>query len=353
MTAQSLAESPNASAGLRFAATPNGGPPSLRTRFKAWWEGYDLSPPKKSLPERRNGRFLHAPSRLPPPRQGQGQGQGQENPESAEFSASNPYLPGMLSQNGAPLWTTPRVRVVEQLWGVDFVSPGGEDYIPYLIRPLGLTPAMSVLDLAAGLGGTPRLMAQKYGAWVTGLERSPLLASEAMTRSSKAGLAKQAAISHYDPENFHTHRRYDSVFAKELFYTITNKHQLLDTLVESLKSRGQLLFTDYILDTHSGSPADILAWSRTEPLAATPWTLEQWAQELHQRNLDLRISEDITAMHQKQVLHAMRILLTVLQESTLSEEVQAAYAEEVALWAQRIKALRAGLRCYRFYALKP
>ena len=66
-------------------------------------------------------------------------------------AAPRPAMPGVNSRFGKPLWSATRIGVVEKIWGDGFTSPGGDDYIPELVKPLGLNPAMSVLDLAAGL----------------------------------------------------------------------------------------------------------------------------------------------------------------------------------------------------------
>src|SRR3954447_19600443 len=99
-----------------------------KKKLLAWWEGYDLPEEKK-------------------------ESQPQPAVEAAAPAGAKPALTGVNSRFGKPLWSASRIQVVEKLWGDVFTSPGGDDYIPELVKPLGLNPAMSVLDLAAGLGG--------------------------------------------------------------------------------------------------------------------------------------------------------------------------------------------------------
>ena len=73
-------------------------------------------------------------------------------------------------------WSEARIGLSQKIWGEGFSSPGEEDYILGLVKSLGLTPAMSELDLGAGLGGAGRVMAQSFGCWVTSLEVNPDLA---------------------------------------------------------------------------------------------------------------------------------------------------------------------------------
>jgi len=299
---------------------------SLKTRLYAWWEGYDLS----GLRRRKDGEH------------GEG-GDGQPQSKAPE--------PGQ-NRWGKPLWSATRIEVAERLWGTGFNTPGGHDHIPYLVKPLGLNPAMSVLDLSAGLGGTSRVMAGKYGCWVTGLEASPLLAKEGMQRSIKEGLEKKAVIEAYDPERFSYPKRVDAIVYKEGLFTVRDKEQLFDGMELTLKPRGQVLLTDYILGPQGNRQA-IAGWAEKEPQEPNLWSLEHMQNAFAQRNLDLRIHEDITDTHRHLILSAIQAFVAVLEQYALAPQTKLAVMEEIELWARRVAAMEAGLRCYRFYALKP
>src|SRR5947207_639404 len=60
-----------------------------------------------------------------------------------------------------------RMTVAQWLWGDGYLMPGGPDFVLELVKPFGLTPAMSTLDLSAGLGGPARAIAQTFGTYVT------------------------------------------------------------------------------------------------------------------------------------------------------------------------------------------
>ncbi|WP_207458064.1 methyltransferase domain-containing protein [Azospirillum sp. SYSU D00513] len=299
---------------------------SLKTRFQAWWEGYDLSGLKAKKQE------------------------AEEAPPPEPSAASNP--PGM-NRWGKPLWTATRIEVAEKLWGEGFNTPGGSDHIPYLVRPLGLNPAMSVLDLSAGLGGTSRTMAGKYGCWVTGLEASPLLAKEGMIRSFKHGLEKKAPVETYDPENFSYSKRVDAIVYKEGMFSVRDKDQMFDAMEMVLKPRGHVLMTDYIVEPQLAGAKAIQHWCDKEPMAPNLWSREQMSNGFAQRNLDLRISEDITDTHRTLILSAIQGLVEHLEKHSMDKDTKIAVMQEVEMWVRRVAALDAGLRCYRFYAIKP
>lgn len=302
---------------------------SFRDRLYAWWEGYDLSAWKRRHASGDDDE-TGAPAVPPPPH-------------------SNP---NGTNRWGRPLWSATRIGVVEKLWGPGFTTPGGSDHVPYLVLPLGLNPAMTVLELGAGLGGISRAMASKFGCWVTGLEGTSILVKEGMERSFKAGLAKQAPVEPYDPEHFNFSRRVDAVVFKEGLYTINNKDQLFDGLELALKPRGQVLMTDYIVQNRDQLKG-LSAWAAKEPLEPSVWSLDQMNNAFAQRNLDLRIAEDITETHKGLILAALQGLRVHLEQHAMDVETKANVMEEVQLWAQRMAALDQGLRVYRFYALKP
>lgn len=298
---------------------------SLKTRFVAWWEGYDLSALKRRAPSLEDEAPVDSGPAVPP-------------------AGTNRW--------GKPLWTANRIEVAEKIWGPGFTTPGGSDHVPYLVLPLGLNPAMSVLDLGAGLGGTTRTMASKFGCWVTGLEGTPILQREGMERSVKAGLNKHAPVELYDPENFAYGRRVDAIVFKEGFYAVHDKDQLLDGLEVALKPRGQFLMTDYVVQDRSAIRG-LEAWALKEPLVPRIWTIAEIANGFAQRNLDLRISEDITDTHRNLILTALQKLREHLEKHTMDPETRVHVMDEVQLWAQRVAALSSGLKVYRFYAMKP
>lgn len=298
---------------------------SMRTRLVAWWEGYDTS----GLKRRKN---VQAAEETPKPSTG--------------------LPPAGTNRWGKPLWSASRIEVAEKLWGTGFTTPGGDEHVPYLVLPLGLNPAMSVLDLGAGLGGTSRTMAGKFGCWVTGLEGTPLLAREGMERSIKAGLQKHAPIEAFDPEAFTYSRRVDAIVYKEGLYTVSGKDQMFDGIELYLKPRGQVLMTDYIALDKS-SKAALTDWCSKEPVEPHLWTLPEMSNAFAQRNLDLRITEDITDTHRTLILTAMQKLRDHLEQHAMDAETKANVMDEVQLWARRLVALGSGLKVYRFYALKP
>ena len=118
-------------------------------RLKAWWEGYDLAIRQKQ---------------------------------------QIPVDMGELSQDTVRYEEDQRVskrlEIMQQLWGTGMSGPGDEEYILKLVKPFGLDPAFTVIDVGAGLGGATRLISEKFDIWITGLESDREVANAGMELST-------------------------------------------------------------------------------------------------------------------------------------------------------------------------
>ena len=285
-----------------------------RMRFRAWWSGYEL-PQKRVSSRQRNRR------------------------------KEDDYVDSLF-------WSADRIDLVERVWGPGFHSPGGEEHLANLIKPLGLDESMSVLDLGSGLGGAARLMAQSSGAWVTGLEADQVLAHAGMERSTKVGLEKRAPVTVYDPENLTLDKNFDCIFSKEAFFTVKDKDALFEAIAAHTKPGGQLLFTDYVLRHSASLSRATEVWREAEEHRPYPWTVSQIQDRLKTLHFDIRIAEDITDSYIHQILHAWGDLSEHLPEKKADAETAGALLEEGEIWMRRVAALHTGdVRIYRFFCL--
>ena len=77
-----------------------------------------------------------------------------------------------------------------QLDGIDQFHGGGAEAVDRLLPSLGLTPAMTVLDVGSGLGGPARQVARATGCSVLGVDITPLPGCRG--RSSTSALTSRA-----------------------------------------------------------------------------------------------------------------------------------------------------------------
>src|SRR5579863_7206313 len=141
-----------------------------------------------------------------------------------------------------------RLTVSQWLWGAGFNIPGAEGHLLELVKPFALNPAMSMLDVAAGLGGPARAIAHSFGTYVTALERDPELARRGMEMSVLQGMQKRAPVSVYDPDKLQLRTGlYDCILGQQATYTVGDREKFLRGLIMALKPRGQLLLTDFVI----------------------------------------------------------------------------------------------------------
>lgn len=299
----------------------------FKKKFHAWWEGYELPPSDNAV---------------------QNQDETSLTDKEKEAKASGEKL----GRNGKPVWTATRVEVAQRLWGEGYIGPGGEEHIKTLVKPLGLDPSMSVLNIGAGLGGEARDIVSEFDTWVTCFEESKILVKMGNDLSKQYGMAKKAELTEFNYEDFSVNKKYDAVFSKETFYKIHDKGRLIDNIESCLKDKGQLVFTDYVRDEGVPESKDMIQWAATEKVEPLLWTVEQMTEEMSQRNLEVRTNEDFTEFYQKKILYALNEFTKFCAGVEFDSETKIAVMGELDLWAKRVSILGKGVKIVRFYVRK-
>lgn len=311
----------------------------LQARLKAWWKGYHPHLSKVAVVE----------------------GEERTTTAASEVAPSIPVELVEESIEGAKPnpWSRERLLLLAELWGSGFTSPGGQEFGMELVKPLAPNSKMSLFNLNATLGGTARTIANAYQMWVNAFEPNETPARIGMEMSTRGGLAKRAPIEFCDHEHLRERlkqdgRQYDSIFAKEGFFKVEHKKELFSAIYDHLKSDGQLLFTDYVLAEAGEISQEVEARMNVEPHRPHLWTVEQTITCLKSLELDLRISEDMTARYRQMALRGWSDHVERLKKQGASTPAMLdALLLEVEIWARRILAFdRGGLRVYRVHAIK-
>ncbi|WP_200343350.1 methyltransferase domain-containing protein [Rhodovibrio sodomensis] len=290
-------------------------------RFKAWWNGYSIRLPELSVQRIETALPDHA------------------------VRAPEKPLP----------WDDERISLVQDVWGPGFETPGGGEDVLTLLKPVGLNPKMSIMELGAGLGGATRAVCKEFGVWINGIEGDPDLARAGQKLSEIAGLTKKAPIHaealrevEIKPNSL------DVVFAREAFVTLPDKVRLLHMIEKGLKPKGQLLFTDYVLASVGDHSEELQAWKEGEPDTPAPWAVSDWEDALKELRLDVRIKEDRS---DRQIAAIKSGWAEFMQQAALDgrlERYGQLALEECDLWTRRLNALESrALRVFRFHAIKP
>ncbi len=249
-------------------------------------------------------------------------------------------------------WCAAPGEISERMWGKGSVSPA-DDYISeLLIRPLGITKDMSLLDLSAGLGRRMRRTTDEFGVYINGREPDPEIAVRGMALSVAAGRSKKAAIAAYDPMNLIESRSYDCILARETIYRAVDKGTFVKSIVACCKPKAQISFTDYIVNPESRDQPAIRAWRLFEQ-GATPVGLVEMAELWAKAGISLRVHDDQTDYYKKEVKRGlMRFAEFMASGVKPDEETRKAIDKRITTWAHRMAAIEQGMRFYRFYGLR-
>ena len=246
-----------------------------------------------------------------------------------------------------------RLTIAQWLWGAGFHAPGGAEHVLGLVKPFALNPAMSMLDVSAGLGGGARAIASGFGTYVTGFERDSELARRGMEMSVLQGMQKRAPVEAFDPESFELRTgAFDCILGRFATHALRDKARFLRVLSLSLKARGQLLLTDFLVDPKAGVRPELAVWGRGQPHRPQLWTLAQYTQGLTGLGFEIRIAEDMTGTHRRLIVAGWSQLLHTVDLRGLPRKHLAAILDEAERWVHTIAALESGaLKVFRFYAL--
>jgi len=247
-----------------------------------------------------------------------------------------------------------RLALSQKIWGPGFLVPGGVDYVMTMVKPFGVNPAMSLLDLTAGLGGPSRHVSQFFDVYITAMERAPEIAKRGQSMSVDAGLGKKVPVTTYDPETVELKSHaFDCAYAEYLTVSVVAKERLLREINKALKARGQFSFIDFVLaDGADLEDKRLEALRAIERFTPVPWTVKQYTDCLAASSFDVRICEDHTDVFVRHVNQGWSEFVENYDVKLMTRGNQLAIAEEGDLWATRLAALQSGvLRVYRFYTV--
>ena len=307
------------------AALETGAPPStkpsFKTRFKAWWDGVDLSAPADE-----------APSAEPAPA-----------PEAVEAPPAE-----------IPPLEHPYVKVAQQIWGEGFIRPGGAEAILTLVKPFALDPSMTVMDFGAGLGGGTRAVSDEFNVWVNGFETDPILAAGGQELSVKKG-AKKAGVELCTVQEFQPKpATYDCIYSSEALYTVPEKEKLLAIFERALKARGQISITDFVRAPGVKADDPRLADFVTRTGKPTQfWLNDDYLGKMKALKFDVRVDEDLTETYRATIIESWVNFTQDAAGTAYAKTHPDELVSEVSLWTKRVAALDSGaLQLRRFYAIK-
>jgi len=264
-----------------------------------------------------------------------------EAPSAGAIAAAN--------ANAAP----DALAIRQRLFGRGYVIPGDPAWLLSLVEPLRLDASSALLDLAAGLGGPARAIAQAFHTRVTGIERDYDRARQGNAMSAALGAANLVRIKACDPETLELGAaKFDCALGREATYAVVEKERFLRVVAQSLRPRGQIVLTDFVLDRSAGERPALEAWRSKRAERPALWTAAQYADCFKSLGYGLRRAEDISALYRRQIVAAwIGYLRAGENRGQPAAQVEAVLAEAEACF-RTIAALESGaLKYYRFEAI--
>lgn len=291
-------------------------------RFRAWWEGVEP------------GAMVQ-------------QGQTASVRRNRLIVVDTPLSDGGIDGHRAEL----RYRLWSRLYGEGFTLPGGQEVTTQFLKYTGLQKAQTVLDLAAGLGGTTRSAALQFGATVMGLEPDPEVADLGMKLSEIRGLEARVPISSYDPETISlAERAYDVVIMRERLLGLKARERVLGEMAKALNANGKAVVTDLIL-----SHRDKLESPSVKAMAAAtgvqPWTLGDLCDACLPAGLHLQLYRDETDGYRRLLIDSWTDFSSNITKETLDRAFVDVLMREAEAVKRRIAAVNSGALRYAYIEL--
>lgn len=191
-------------------------------------------------------------------------------------------------------------NMLELIWGVGFMTPGGEGNIANMLDGLD-TQNRRILDIGCGIGGPAFVLASQYGAKVVGVDIEPQLIEQARIRAEKLNLSSKCEFVHVDPGPLpFPDAAFDIVFSAGVVMTIDDKRQVFAEALRVLKPGGILTVYDWMKNEGDYS-ADMRYWFEMERITYSMKTFSEYETMLQEAGFIDVVLTDCSAWYRQQV----------------------------------------------------
>jgi len=155
----------------------------------------------------------------------------------------------------------------EDLHSFDMIHMGGLAATDALAEQAGIGPGYRVLDVGAGVGGSSRRFADRYGAVVTAVELSETLARTAASLNELVGLSSRVTVRNASALALPVESAsFDVVVMQHVAMQIAEKDQLFGELARALAPGGRLALHEIF--SGEGELRWPLAWATDPSMSA-------------------------------------------------------------------------------------
>ena len=236
------------------------------------------------------------------------------------------------------------ILAYEQVYGEDFVSPGGYDLALELLSRFQLEAGARVLDVGCGLGGSAFVMAREFGLQVDGIDLSKNMLSIANQKLSTNGLSGQVNLFWGDCLELSDDSTYDAIYSRDVFLHIHDKDRLFNVLHDLLSPGGQLLFSDYCA---GAKPWSVEFSDYVKARGYDLHTVDEYVELISVAGFEKVVGEDATSRFAEILQSEKRHIKQLDMDPGLGRKLEQS-------WQQKYERALAGEQCWGiFTAHKP
>ena len=257
------------------------------------------------------------------------------------------------AQDRSIIWPAERIALAAKLWGEGFILPGGEEETLRTARPMGLSPASSLLLLGCGPGGASRIIASRLGVWVSGFEADPDLVAAGVTLCAHSGLGKRAQVDFWNPERpDFQHRYFHHAIGLEPMRE-ASPETVLAGIALALRPAGQVSLLKLVAPERvTVADREMTRLIELESRTDAPAAEATISRALGRLGFDVRVAEDVSARHEAHIVRGWKGLVRMLSEQRPGTAEAARLVREGEMWMLRARLLRSErLRFVRWHAI--
>jgi tocopherol O-methyltransferase len=160
----------------------------------------------------------------------------------------------------------------------------------------GVREGDSILDVGCGLGGSSLVLAEKYGATVTGISISPKQVAGAIEEAHARGLESRAAFKVQDAHRLDAETgSYDVIWVIECSEHLFDKPKFIRDCAKLLAPGGRLAICAWLAgDNLSHAQEDLVEAVRTGMLCPSFGTLDDYLDWMGNAGLSVVRADDVT-----------------------------------------------------------
>ncbi len=234
-----------------------------------------------------------------------------------------------------------RAALCDDLCGPGLSLPGGASEAQRLVRPLGLSEQTTLLMLGAGRGGEAAAIASGFGTWIEAYEADPAQSARAQLLLQQTNLSRRVRLSSWEPKAPELNRHRCQHAFSMMSLRGAAPEPVLRAIADMLGPGSQLVLLEFVAPTPL-DPSDptVAAWLRAEELAGPLGSEAAITSSLTGLGFDVRITEDLSALHRTQALGAWQELLSRQRGRKLQPATAAVMVTEAERWLLRLRLMQ-------------